>query len=294
MPIAFQGRPGAYSHAAAQTARPDLSPLPCPTFEDMLEAVRDGRADAAMVPVENSVAGRVADIHHLVPEAALHVVGEHFHRVRHQLAAPPGATLSGLREVRSHVQALAQCRRRLASLGLTPVQHTDTAGAAEAVATLGDPTVGALCSRLAVELYGLTTLIEGAEDATHNTTRFLVMARDPAVPDASAVPVLTTLVFSLRSVPAALYKALGGFATNGLNLTRIESYLAGPQMTSAHFWIDVEGHPHTPAFRHALDELRFFSAPGSIRLLGTYPAHPFRQRASGDPPVTAVADTSPP
>lgn len=279
MHIAFQGHPGAYSHAAAGAARPDLEPLPFPTFEDMLEAVRDGRAQAAMVPVENSVAGRVADIHHLVPEAGLFITAEHFHRVRHQLAAPPGATLDGLERVVSHVQALAQCRNRLRGLGVQPVVHADTAGAAQEVATQGDPAVGALCSALAASLYGLEVLLDGAEDQPHNTTRFVVMERAPRVPAWGEGPVISTIVFSLRSVPAALYKALGGFATNGLNLTRIESYLSGPRMTSAHFWIDVEGHPDTDAFRHALAELRYFSADGAVRMLGTYTADPHRHGA---------------
>ncbi len=279
MLIAFQGHPGAYSHAAAVAVHEGADTLPCATFEDMLEAVRDGRADAAMVPVENSVAGRVADIHHLVPEAGLYLTAEHFHRVRHQLASLPGVSLDALTEVRSHVQALAQCRRRLRSLGLTPVVAADTAGAARALSASREPHVGVLCSALAAQLYGLEVRIDGAEDVSHNTTRFVVMERTPRVPAWGEGPVITTLVFSLRSVPAALYKALGGFATNGLNLTRIESYLSGPRMTSAHFWIDVEGHPDTDAFRHALDELRFFCADDAVRLLGTYAADPFRRGA---------------
>ena len=277
--VAFQGQRGAYSHVACAEALPDHAVLPCATFEDMLDAVRDGAADRAMVPVENSVAGRVADIHHLLPASGLWITAEHALRVRHQLAAPRGATLAGLTAVHSHPQALAQCRARLRDLGVTPVPHADTAGAAADIAAAADPTVGALCSTLAARLHGLTVLLDGAEDAPHNTTRFVIVAREPAAPPPDT-PCVTSLVFEVRSVPAALYKALGGFATNGLNLTRIESYLAGPHLTSARFWVDVEGHPATPAFERALDELRYFCAPGSVRLLGTYPARDGR-RGSG-------------
>ena len=274
--VAYQGMSGAYSHLACTNALPDHEPLPCQSFEDMLSAVQDGEADCAMVPVENSVAGRVADIHHLLPESGLFITGEHFQRVNHMLLGVPGATLEGLKEVRAHPQSLAQCRKLIKRLGLKRVNHADNAGAADEIARLGDPSVAAIASSLAGEIYGLDVLQDSIEDAAHNTTRFLIMARQGLVPPVGNGPCVTTMVFQVRSVPAALYKALGGFATNGINLTKLESYIIDGSFAAAQFCIDAEGHQDEPAMQHALDELRFFCPKGAVRILGTYPASPFR------------------
>jgi prephenate dehydratase len=272
--IAFQGVHGAYSDMACRSAHPEMSTLPCSSFEDTFAAVRDGRAELAMIPIENSSAGRVADIHHLLPESGLHIVGEHFERVNHQLLAPKGATLDGLEVVRSHVQALSQCRDFIRAHGLTPVVHADTAGAAAEAAALDDPTQAAVASALAGEIYGLQSLMEDIEDAEHNTTRFLVMAREPVDPDPAAGPVITSFVFRVRSVPAALYKALGGFATNGVNITKLESYILDGSFNVAQFYADIEGHPDQRPVRLALEELSFFSR--EVRILGVYHAAAFR------------------
>lgn len=275
--VAYQGMSGAYSHLACTNALPDHEPLPCQSFEDMLAAVQDSEADRAMVPVENSVAGRVADIHHLLPESGLFIIGEHFQRVNHMLLGVPGARLEALKEVRAHPQSLAQCRRLIKRLGLKRVNHADNAGAADEIARLGDPSVAAIASSLAGEIYGLDVLQDSIEDAAHNTTRFLIMARQGVVPPAGNGPCVTTMVFQVRSVPAALYKALGGFATNGINLTKLESYIIDGSFSAAQFYIDAEGHQDDPAMQHALDELRFFCPKGAVRILGTYPASPFRK-----------------
>ncbi|MGD9742371.1 MAG: prephenate dehydratase domain-containing protein, partial [Dongiaceae bacterium] len=214
--IAFQGAPGAYSDLACRTAYPNMTTLPSASFEDAFAAVRDGQAQFGMIPIENSVAGRVADIHHLMPESGLHIVAEHFQRVRHHLLAPKGASLKSLKRVHSHVQALSQCRKVIREFGLTPMVHADTAGAAADVAAIGDPADAAIASSLAGEIYGLEAIKAGIEDADHNTTRFVVLAKEPTDPDPAAGPVVTSFVFRVRSVPAALYKALGGFATNGV------------------------------------------------------------------------------
>jgi len=274
--IAFQGELGANSHMACQAVRPDLEPLPCPSFEDMLDAVKGGDALCAMVPVENSVAGRVADIHHLLPESGLYIIGEHYQRINAMLLGVPGTKISDVKEIRSHVHALAQSRKLMSELGARPVQHSDTAGAARSIAELGDKTIAAIGPKLAAEIYGLDILREGVEDAEHNTTRFLVMAREGVVPPAHNGPCVTTAIFRVRSVPAALYKALGGFATNGINLTKLESYLVDGSFSAAQFYVDAEGHPEETPLKLALEELQFFCPKGAVKILGTYPAHPFR------------------
>ena len=270
--IAYQGLPGAYSHMACGDRFPHMEAMAHPSFENMLAAVSDEQAKYAMVPVENSVAGRVADIHHLLPSSGLYIVGEYFQRVNHHLLGVKGARLGDLREVHSHAQGLAQCRQTLSRLGLVPIIHPDTAGAARDIAEAGDKTVGAIASRLAAETYGLDILEENTEDMVHNTTRMLIMAREPELPPAENGAVITTMIFSLRSVPAALYKALGGFATNGINLTKLESYMVGGHFSAAQFYIDAEVHQDSEAFRYALEELQFFTHEGSIKILGTYPA----------------------
>lgn len=278
--IAYQGAPGANSDLACRSVFPEMQPLACAAFEDAFAAVREGRARLAMIPVENSVAGRVADIHHLLPKGGLHIIGEHYQRVVHCLLAPKGATLAGLRQVHSHVQALGQCRGWLRERGLTPMTHADTAGAAADVARWNDPAQGAIASRLAAEIYGLDVLAEGIEDARHNTTRFVLMAREPVVPPRGSGPCVTSFVFRVRSVPAALYKALGGFATNGVNLTKLESYLVDGRFTAAQFYVEVEAHPEDRPLRLALEELAFFAR--EVTILGVYPAHPFRIKQGED------------
>jgi len=264
--VAFQGAPGAYSHQAVREKFPDHPALPCVSFEDAIEAAQTGRVAHAMIPIENSLHGRVADVHFLLPESGLHIVAEHFVRVRHcLLGLGPRAALKA---VHSHPQALGQCRARLRSWGLEPVAHFDTAGAAADVADGGDPTQGAVASRLAAELYGLEVFETGIEDADHNTTRFVVLAR-AAVSVAEGVPAMTSVIFETRNVPASLFKALGGFATNGVNITKLESYLRDGRFAAAEFYADIEGAPDDPAVRLALEELAFHSK--WVKLLGTYP-----------------------
>jgi prephenate dehydratase len=266
--VAFQGAPGAYSHQAVREAFPDAAPLPCFSFEAALEAVQRGRATQAMIPIENSLHGRVADIHFLLPESGLSIVGEHFVRVRHCLLGIPGSAREDIREALSHPQALGQVRRRLAAWGITPRVHTDTAGAAAQVAAAGDPGLAAVASALAGQLYGLDVLAASIEDATHNTTRFVVLARESLVPRPD-LPLVTTLMFEVRSIPAALFKALGGFATNGVNITKLESYLRDGSFSAAEFYADIEGAPGDANVALALDELRFHTS--WVRVLGTYP-----------------------
>jgi len=277
--IAFQGVLGAYSDMACRAAYPDMTTLPCASFEDTFAAVGEGRAALAMIPIENSSAGRVADIHHLLPDSGLHIVGEHFERVNHQLLAPKGSTLESLVAVHSHVQALSQCRAFIRAQALKPLVHADTAGAAAEVAVLNDRTQGAIASALAGEIYDLEVLRSDIEDTEHNTTRFLVMAKEPIDPDPAEGLVVTSFVFRVRSVPAALYKALGGFATNGINITKLESYIIDGSFTVAQFYADIEGHPDHRLVRLALEELSFFSR--EVRILGVYHAASFRGGEAG-------------
>ncbi len=272
--IAFQGAPGAYSQMACAESCPDMEPLPCATFEDAFAAVCEGRAKLAMIPIENSIAGRVADIHHLLPDSGLYIVGESFQRVKHQLLASPGAAVEGLRVVHSHVQALSQCRGLVRALGLEEAVHGDTARAARDVAALGDPAHAAIASALAAKTYGLDIVRADIEDASHNTTRFVIMARDDARPATDGPPVMTSILFQVRNVPASLYKALGGFATNGVNIVKLESYQLGGSFNATQFYADLEGHPEHPPVARALDELDYFCA--ELKVLGVYPAHAFR------------------
>ena len=268
--IAFQGLPGAYSDMACRAVDPSMETMPCAAFEDVFQAVHEDAATLAMIPIENSVAGRVADIHHLLPNSGLHIIGEHFQRVNHRLLAPKGATLESLKTVHSHVHALSQCRRMFREHEFTPVVHAETAGAAKEVSELNDPTRGAIASELAGETYGLVSLRRDVEDDAHNTTRFLIMAKEPIDPEANDGPVITTFIFRVRNVPAALYKCLGGFATNGVNMTKLESYMVGGAFVATEFYADIDGHPdHTPV-RLALEELGFFSR--EVHILGVYPA----------------------
>ncbi|MGD9377014.1 MAG: prephenate dehydratase [Methyloceanibacter sp.] len=273
--IAFQGEPGANSHLAANDAYPEMEAVPCATFEDALAAVKSGSAKLAMIPIENSVAGRVADIHHLLPDSGLYIIGEHFERIRHQLLTLPGVNLSDLKSVHSHIMALGQCRKVIADMKLTPVTEADTAGAARHVSESADPTQAAIASKLAAKIYGLKVAKRDIEDAAHNTTRFVVLSSKPVKTKAKDGPVLTTFVFRVRNVPAALYKALGGFATNGVNMTKLESYQLEGSFNATMFYADIEGHPDTRAVQLAMEELGFYTS--EITVLGTYPASKFRQ-----------------
>jgi prephenate dehydratase len=271
--IVFQGEPGANSHIACREVYPDFEAIPCATFEDCFAEIESGHADLGMIPIENSIAGRVADIHHLLPKSDLHIIGEYFLPIRHQLMAVKGATLADLKTAQSHPQALGQCRENLRALGLKPVVGADTAGSAREIAQLADPTKGAIASRLAAEIYGLDILKPDVEDQSHNTTRFVILSKE----DLRAAPgigqIMTTFVFKVRNVPAALYKAMGGFATNGINMTKLESYMVEGHFTATQFLADVEGHPDERGLALALEELGFFA---DYRLLGVYRASPYR------------------
>ena len=274
--VVFQGVPGAYSHMACAQVFPELEAVPMESFEDAFAAVRDRRADRAMIPIENSVAGRVADIHHLMPHGGLYITGEHFQRVNHHLLARPGIKLADIRVVHSHIHALNQCRRLLRELGVMPKVHADTAGAAAEIAASDLPGEAAIASRLAADIYGLEVLRSDIEDAIHNTTRFVVLARDPAEPPIGE-PCITSFLFRVRNVPAALYKALGGFATNGVNMIKLESYV-DRSFNQAQFYAEILGHPAERPVSNAFEELVFFSY--EVERFGTYPAHPFRYRDS--------------
>ncbi|MBB1092836.1 prephenate dehydratase [Rhodopseudomonas palustris] len=274
MKIAFQGEPGANSHIAIGDAYPTAEALPCATFEDALAAISSGEADLGMIPIENSVAGRVADIHHLLPQSGLFIVGEWFTPIRHQLVAVPGAKLEDIKTVESHVHALGQCRRIIRKFGLRPIVAGDTAGSARIVAERGDKSCAAISSRLAAKIYGLDILAEDIEDETHNTTRFVMLAREPRWAAQGSGELVTTFVFRVRNLPAALYKAMGGFATNGVNMTKLESYMVDGNFFATQFYADVDGHPEDRNLAFALDELKFFSR--EFRIVGVYPGHPFR------------------
>jgi prephenate dehydratase len=271
--ISFQGSPGAYSDLACRQVFPRMKTLPCAQFEEAFAAVREGRAALGMIPIENSVAGRVADIHHLMPDSGLYIIGEHFEPVHHHLLGLPGVALKDIKTVRSHVHALGQCRNFLRKHRLTAVVAADTAGAAAELAERRDPTVAAIASELAGKIYGLESLAQNIEDAAHNTTRFLIMSREEKRAPRGK-PTVTTFVFNVRNVPAALYKALGGFATNAVNMTKLESYMVEGSFTATQFYADVEAHPDDRPLQLALEELCFFSH--EVKILGVYPAAPQR------------------
>jgi prephenate dehydratase len=274
MKIAFQGAFGANSDMACRAVFPACETVPCFGFDDAFESASSGKADLAMIPVENSVAGRVADVHRLLPHGNLHIIAEHYQPIEHHLLALKGTKLEDITRVESHVQALAQCHKWLKSHGIEPIIHADTAGAAEKVSKGGDKTLAAIASDLAAKIYGLESLASGIADGPKNTTRFLVLSREMKEAQQGS-DCITTLVFRVRSVPAALYKALGGFATNGVNITKLESYLVDGNFTAAQFYVDCEGHPKDTPLRLALEELAFFAH--EVKILGVYPAHPFRR-----------------
>jgi len=282
--IAFQGEFGANSDMACRDMFPQMEPMPCRTFEDAFNAVSGGEADLAMIPIENTIAGRVADIHHLLPESHLYIIGEYFMPIHFQLMAVPGTRASDIESVHSHIHALGQCRNIVRDRGWQPVVAGDTAGAAKLVAEAGDRSMAAFAPRLAAELYGLDIIAEDVEDTDTNVTRFVVLSREsrPVVSDGSDALIITTFIFNVRNLPAALYKAMGGFATNGVNMTKLESYQLGGKFTATQFYADIEGHPEDPGVARALEELHFFST--QVRILGAYRAHPFRTQERRDAP----------
>jgi prephenate dehydratase len=274
--ISFQGEPGANSHIACEEAHPDWQVLPCPTFEDAFAAVTEEQAGLAMIPIENSIAGRVADIHHLLPTSGLHIIGEHFLPIHFQLMGVPEADLGTIKSVHSHVHALGQCRKIIRRLGLKAHVAGDTAGSAREVSEWKDPTRASLAPRMAAAIYGLKILAENVEDETHNTTRFVILSKTPQWAPAGQGSVVTSFVFRVRNLPAALYKALGGFATNGINMTKLESYMLEGEFLATQFYAEVDGHPDDPDLKRALEELDFFSR--ELRVLGVYPSDPFREK----------------
>lgn len=274
--ISFQGALGAYSHLACRTVFKNLETLPCNTFDDAFNAVQNMECDLAMIPVDNTIAGRVADVHHLLPKSGLFIIGEHFQPIEHNLLGVKGSKLDELEHVHSHVHAIPQCRKLIKKLGLKAHVHADTAGAAEEVAQLNDKSNAAIASSLAAEIYNLDILKGGVQDEHHNTTRFLMLAREPEIPEPEEkLEVITTLTFEVRNIPAALYKSLGGFATNGLSMAKLESYV-DEHFQAAQFYCDVEGHPEDEKFKLALEELGFYAK--SVNFLGTYEAHNFRKK----------------
>jgi prephenate dehydratase len=273
--VVFQGEPAANSHIACRELYPDWEAVPCATFEDCFAMVERGDAELAMIPIENSLAGRVADIHHLLPTSGLNIIGEYFLPIHFQLLAVKGTRIAGIKSVHSHVHALGQCRRIIRDNKWRAIVEADTAGAARMIAESGDQTQAALASRMAADIYGLDILAENVEDEAHNTTRFVILSREAKRAPVKNGPVITSFVFRVRNLPAALYKAMGGFATNGVNMTKLESYQLGGQFYATQFYADVEGHPEEPPLRRALEELEFYSA--ELRILGVYPAHAFRE-----------------
>ena len=277
--IAFQGEPGANSDTACRNVHPAMEPLPCPTFEDAFNAVEAGKAALAMIPIENTIAGRVADIHYLLPESKLHIVGEYFLPIHFQLMVLPGVARAEIRTVHSHIHALGQCRKFIRKNGWKPVVAGDTAGAAKLVAEKGERSMAALAPSLAAELYGLDIVEENVEDTERNITRFVVLSKERrwAERAGNGARMMTTFVFRVRNVPAALYKAMGGFATNGVNMTKLESYQINGEFTATQFYADIEGHPDDAHVALALEELRFFSK--EVRILGVYRADQYRDKA---------------
>ena len=272
--VAFQGEPGAYANLAAREAIPHAQAIPKPTFEEAIEAAKSGDTDLVIIPVENSLIGRIADIHHLLPDSGLHIVGEHFLPIRHQLLGLKDAALADIKSVYSQGPALAQCRGVLREMKLVAHTWYDTAGSAKHIAELGDKSAAAVASTLSAEFYGLKVLKADIEDEHHNATRFLIMSRqDERAPKGGKV--VTTLVFQVKNIPAALYKAMGGFATNGVNMTKLESYQLGGSFNATQFYADIQGHPDDPAVNRALEELAFHTARHTI--MGVYPAHPYRE-----------------
>lgn len=273
--IAYQGHEGAYSHLACRQVYPEMQALACVSFIDAMQQVEDGQAQLAMIPLENSTAGRVEEIYRVMPKTRLHIIGEHFEPVNHCLLGLPGSSIDTLKTVGSHPQALAQCQDNIRALGIEPIAKLDTAGAAVEVRDRHDPSHGAIASSLAAELYGLDILEDNLQDIDGNTTRFLILSKSESCPDyRPGTHFITSIIFRVRNIPAALYKALGGFATNNINMVKLESYMAGGTLRDCQFHLDAVAHPQQKSMQLALEELAFFAE--YVRVLGTYPAHPFR------------------
>ena len=272
--IAFQGALGAYSDLACRGVYPGMETLPCHAFEDTFAAVHEGLAKLAMIPIDNSVAGRVADIHHLLPASNLHIISEHFQRVDHHLLALPGTKIENLTHVHSHSHALPQCRNVIRELELEPVVYADTAAGAKMISESGDYTQAAIASELAGKIYGLESLRPNIEDAEHNTTRFLIMSQETDFPGLDDSDWVTSFVFKVRNVPAALYKAMGGFSTNGVNMTKLESYMVDGNFYAAQFYAEIEGHLDEKSVQLAMEELNFFTS--WVKIMGVFPANVFR------------------
>lgn len=276
--IAYQGEPGANSHIICKAAFPGWEAVPCASFEDVFAAVSGGSIELAMIPIDNSIAGRVADIHHFLPTSGLHIIAEHFLPIEHHLLGIPGATLETIKTAHSHVHALGQSRKIIRRLGLKSVIAGDTAGSAREVAEAADPTKASIATSLAAEIYGLNVLAADIEDEPNNTTRFVVLSRDFIQAPSGNGPTVTTFIFNVRNLPSALYKALGGFATNGVNMTKLESYMVGSKFAATQFLAEVDGHPDDLSLKHALEELEFFTT--EVKIMGVYPASPYRIAAS--------------
>ena len=272
--IAFQGLPGANSHLACKSFFPKMKYMPCTNFENTFNAVKNNLANYAMIPIENSVMGRVADIHNLLPDSGLFIIGEHFYRVEHHLVGVKNSSLSQIRNVMSQLPALSQCKKFIKKHNFTEIFAADTAGSAKEVEILQDSTTAAIASSLASEIYNLKILASNIEDADHNTTRFIVMCKKPQIPKLSNRKIITSIIFKIRNVPAALYKGLGGFATNGINITKLESYLIDGSFTAAQFYADFEGHQEQEEVKLALEDLSFYSK--ELKILGCYEADPYR------------------
>ncbi len=272
--VSYQGEPGANSHIACLEAFPDCTPVPCHTFEDAFQAVQEGNADYAMIAIDNSLAGRVADVHHLLPQSDLSIVGEHFLPIHFHLMAIPGTKIGDIKTAHSHVHALGQCRKVLRALKVKTVVAADTAGAARELSESRDKTSAAIATKLAAEIYGLEILKSNIEDEAHNTTRFVILSRNKEEPSAGSGHIITSFIFRVRNVPAALYKAMGGFATNSVNMTKLESYQLEGQFSATQFYAEIDGHPSDANVNLALEELAFFTS--DTRILGVYRAHPFR------------------
>ncbi len=277
--IVYQGLEGAYSHKACKAYYPQMNAMSCRSFAHAFDLVKTGAADLAMMPVENSLAGRVSDIYHLLPEGGLFIIAEHYLPVHHNLLAIKGAKLTDIKTAYSHPMALSQVRHNLKNMGIAARSDIDTAGAAKRVAQANDKSIAAIASKLAAEIYGLDIIKENIEDEVHNTTRFLSLAREPAIPK-QGEKVVTSFIFKVRNVPSALYKALGGFATNGINMTKLESYMVGGSFTATQFYADVEAHPQDEGMKHAMEELEFFTE--NIFMLGTYKADKARRSNGGN------------
>lgn len=273
--IAFQGEHGAYSDMACRSVFPDLETIPCDSFDQAFNSVMDGASDLAMIPVDNTIAGRVADVHHLMPKGDLFIIGEHFQTINHMLLGLPGAKIEDIKHVHSHVHAIPQCRKFLNSHRLKSNVHADTAGAAREISNVKDPAHAAIASELAAKIYNLDILERDIENQSRNVTRFLILSKEPHFPEMDEDDIMTSLLFEIRNIPASLYKAMGGFATNGISMTKLESYV-DENFQAARFFCDLEGHPESPAFERALEELGFFAK--DVKLLGTYKAHPFRSQ----------------